>query len=62
MGIQAYAYSLRIDQELMEKIKIVATENSRSVNKEIEFAIKRHILNFEKDNGPITPSQDHEEE
>ena len=40
-------YPLRIDEELMEKLKIIAEENSRSVNKEIEYLIKKEIKTYE---------------
>ena len=36
-------YPLRIDEELMEELKKLADEHSRSVNKEIEFLIKAAI-------------------
>ena len=36
-------YPLRIDEELMEELKKLADEHSRSVNKEIEFLIKEAI-------------------
>lgn len=42
---QANPYSLRIDSELMEAIKQSAINNGRSVNKEIEFAIKQFLKN-----------------
>jgi len=61
MGIQANPYPLRLDQILMNKIKNTAEDNGRSVNKEIEFALKVYVAEFEKENGPIvipsTPSE-----
>ena len=42
---QSNPYPLRIDQELMEQLKLVANENARSVNKEIEVAIRKHVKN-----------------
>lgn len=36
-------YPLRIDEKLMEELKKLADEHSRSVNKEIEFLIKEAI-------------------
>ena len=41
-------YPLRIDEELMDKLKTMAEENSRSVNKEIEYLIKKAINEYEK--------------
>lgn len=39
-----------IDEELMEKLKYIANENSRSVNREIEFAIKKLVKEYEEEN------------
>lgn len=50
---QANAYPLRIDKLLMEKFKIVANSNGRSVNKEIETLIKKSVKDYEQENGPI---------
>lgn len=43
-------YPLRIDEELMEKLKYIANENSRSINREIEFAIKKLVKEYEEEN------------
>ena len=53
MAIQANPYPLRLDKEVMEKTKIIAKLNGRSVNKEIEFSLKAMINRYEKENGPI---------
>lgn len=50
---QSNPYPLRVDKLLMEKFKVVATENSRSVNKEIEALMKDAVLRFEERNGII---------
>lgn len=44
---------IRTNEEIKKKIEIIAEENSRSVSKEIEFLIKRHIKRYEEDNGEI---------
>ena len=50
-------YTLRAPDDLFEKIKATAEFNLRSVNKEIEFALKVYVSEFEKEHGPIvTPS------
>jgi len=41
-------YPLRIDEELMSELKKIAAYNSRSVNKEIEYIIKKRIEEFKK--------------
>lgn len=49
------AYPLRINNELMEKIKIIAgrSKEKRSVNKYIELILKRHVTEYEYKNGFI---------
>lgn len=42
-------YPLRIDEDLMEELKLLAKEESRSVNKEIEYLIKEAIKNNKKE-------------
>lgn len=50
---QANPYPLRVNRALMEKFKVVASSNGRSVNKEIEYLIKISVRSFEQENGPI---------
>ena len=40
---QANPYPLRIEDEVMEEMKRIAKENGRSVNKEIEYALKKYL-------------------
>lgn len=53
MALQANPYPLRIDKTVMQKLKVIATDNGRSLNKEIEFQLKKYIAEYEKANGPI---------
>lgn len=46
-------FSLRVSEELLEKIKYIASKNKRSANKEIEFVLEQYVENFEKLNGEI---------
>lgn len=46
-------YPLRIDEELMEELKKLAEEHSRSVNKEIEFLIKETIKENKEEKVPL---------
>ena len=39
-------YPLRIEEELMTELKKIAEKNSRSVNKEVEFLIKKRIEEY----------------
>lgn len=47
------AFPLRINNELIEKIRYISKDNSRSINKEIEFIIKKYIEKYENYNGKI---------
>lgn len=51
--IQANPYPLRIDKTLMEKLKVLAAENGRSVNKEIESLVKSAVRAYEQEHGEI---------
>lgn len=53
MAIQQNAYPLRIDRSAMDKLKVIARENGRSVNKEVEVLIKEAIKKYEAENGTI---------
>mgnify|MGYP001625383594 CR=1 FL=1 len=46
-------YTLRIAENLHEKLKYTANYNGRSKNKEIEIAIKRYLQDFERLHGEI---------
>ena len=51
-------FSLRISENLLDKIKYLAEANKRSANKEIEFILENYIKEFEKANGEIQISSD----
>ena len=46
-------FSLRLKEEDYEKIRIIAENNDRSTNKQIERIIKNTIAEYEKINGII---------
>ena len=41
-------FSLRIPEELLEEIKHIASENCRSTNKEIEYALMQYVKQYHK--------------
>lgn len=47
-------FTLRIETELLKKFHYVADYNARSANRELEVLIKKHIAEFEKENGKIS--------
>ncbi len=46
-------YTLRIPQDLLDKLAFVAEYEGRTKNKEIEHLVKQRIAEFEKEHGPI---------
>lgn len=58
MSIQQTPYSLRVDPALMAKFKVIAKENGRSVNKEIESIMRKAVREYEQQNGRITVQPD----
>ncbi|AJQ28763.1 Arc family DNA-binding protein [Pelosinus fermentans] len=46
-------FTLRINQESLEKLRYIADNNFRTVNKELEMLIKTHISTYEKEHGVI---------
>ena len=49
----SYNFPLRLDDTLREKLRFIAGQNSRSLNREIEFIVKQHVANYEKEHGEI---------
>ena len=49
----SYNFPLRLDDELREKLRHIAEQNSRSLNKEIEYLVKQYVASYEKEHGPI---------
>lgn len=43
-------YTIRIEEELMERLRIMAKEHKRSVNSEVLEVIEKAIKEFEKEN------------
>lgn len=50
MGNYYFPFSLRIPEELLDKVKFIANENKRSANKELEFIIQSYVEDWEKKN------------
>lgn len=46
-------YTLRVPQELLDKLEYIARFEARSKNKELEHMIRLRIQEFEKEHGPI---------
>lgn len=47
-------YTLRIPQNMLDKLAFIASYEGRTKNKEIEQLIKKRIAAFEREHGEIT--------
>lgn len=52
---QEAPFSVRIEKGTMDKMRILAKENGRSLNKQIEFAVKQYLKAYEAENGEVKP-------
>ena len=46
-------FTLRLEDELLDKLHFISANNSRSVNNQIEYLVKSLVADFEKENGEI---------
>ena len=46
-------YTLRVEQELLDKLGYIAEYEGRTKNKELEQMVKKRIRDFEAEHGPI---------
>ncbi len=46
-------YPLRIDNNLMDKIRIIAEKEDRKINQQIERMLRIAVQSYEKENGAI---------
>ncbi len=44
-------------QENIDKMKVIAEKNKRSMAKELELIVEKHIKEYEKEHGEITPKE-----
>ena len=46
-------FSVRIEKNVMDKMRILAKEHGRSLNKQIEYAVKQYLKAYEAENGEV---------
>ena len=46
-------FSLRVSEELLDKVKQLAAAHKRSANKEIEFALEQYVSAYEQEHESI---------
>ena len=54
-------YTLRVPQDLLDKLAYIAAYEGRTKNKELEQLIKKRIREFEEQHGPIHPENQESE-
>lgn len=54
------SYSLRIENELMNKVKALADIEDRPTNKQIERILREYIKRYEEENGTIQTESLHQ--
>ncbi len=52
------SFSIRIEDELLQKLHFVSEYDGRSANSEVLFFIRKGILAFENEHGKIESNQD----
>jgi len=50
-------FTFNLKEEYLNKMKIIAKEETRSLSNLLEHLCKQHILRFEKENGKIELSE-----
>lgn len=51
-------FTMRLDRNTLEKLRYISEFNFRTVNKELEMLVNRHIQEFEKEHGVIKISEE----
>lgn len=46
-------FSLRINPEIMEKVKIISEREKRTKNKQIEFILQNYVNQYELEHGTV---------
>lgn len=49
--------TVRMEQELVNKINKIAQEENRSTNQEIVYAIKKYVEQYEKEHGRVNSAE-----
>lgn len=59
MSVQSNPYPLRLEQEYMDKIRVLAKEGRRSINMQLCIAVESYLEQYEKEHGEIRlPDED----
>lgn len=47
------AFQLRINRTLRDKLAVIAVRENRPMNSQIEYALQRHVEDYEREHGPV---------
>lgn len=61
MAANKRVFTLRLSEEVFDKIGVLATNEHRSLTNYIEFVLLKHLEEVERERGPIHPDQGEEE-
>lgn len=53
MTMKKLKFTIRVEDDILKKFHYVAEYNTRSANREIEFLMRKKIIEFEKVHGRI---------
>jgi hypothetical protein len=57
MATNKRVFTLRLTDEVFDKIGTLATEEHRSLTNYIEYVLLKHLEEIEKERGPIKPAE-----
>lgn len=46
-------FTIRIDDDILNKIGYIAKKNKRSLNAQVEYTLEKCVTDYEKEHGPI---------
>lgn len=55
------AYNLRLDKEIMDKVRFIAEKEDRPLSKQFERIVKDYLDRYEKENGSVIINITHNE-
>ena len=58
MAVSKIQTGLRLEEELYEKLKVLAASEGRSLNNLAEFIIRRYVADYEAQKGSLLPPRD----
>ena len=58
MATNKRVFTLRLEDDVFDKIGILATSEHRSITNYIEYVLLKHITEIEQEKGRISPNMD----